>query len=450
MPSIANTLGVGSGVDTKTLIDALVAAERQPRDDALTARSTRVEARVSGAAQVRGALDALVAALASRTRGGALGPQPATGDASIVVARATAGATRTLQPATLEVRALAAGQALVSAPLANAAAPVGTGTLTITLGTLTPDGTDFAFAGAAPGIDVVVGAGDDSLTGLVAAINRARTGVSASLVDDGQGARLVLKGPTGAASAFIVTAAGDSGLDRFVHRPGVSAMTTAASARDADLVVDGVAVRRPSNSIADLLPGTRLDLVRAAPGTRVAVAAVRDTAGIASAVTDLVDALNALHGLSATLTASHDGVAAPLTGDATLRGLDRNLAALTSGLAGLGVATLRDGSLTVDTARLNAGIARDPDAAEALLAGLTASGGGLTRARAGLGGVTDPRLVREQRAVATGRTALDTRMATLRTQLTRQYAAMESAVGGFKATGNFLDQQIKAWNRTTN
>ena len=458
MPSIANTLGVGSGVDTGALIDALVAAERGAKDTALTARSTRVEARISGTAQVKSALDALSSALATRTRNGALGPLPASSDTAIVTARATAGATRTLQPTNIEVRALAAGQALVSAPLASAAATVGQGTLTLTLGTLTPDGSgDFNFAGAAAGIDIDIGAGDDSLTGLAAAINHAQTSVRASVIDDGTGARLVLKGPTGAKSAFILTAGGDPGLDRFVYRPGVAAMTVSASARDAELRVDGVTVTRPSNSIADLLPGTRLDLVKAAPGTSVTIAASRDAGGLAQAVGDLVDALNALHGLTATLTHSGQGssAAGPLAGDATLRALARELGGLTGavggGLAALGVATARDGSLSVDAGKLGRAVAANPDAAEALLAGLTASGGGLARAQATLAtGGNDGRLVREQRAVVSERTALDTPMNDLRDQLTRQFAAMERAVNGFKSTGSFLDAQIKAWNRSTN
>ena len=454
MASIANTLGVGSGVDTTALIDALVAAERAPRDAALKVRGDRAAARLAGLGQIGSALDALVAAMASRTRGGALGPLPGSSDTGIITARATAGATRTLQPTSIEVRALAGGQSLVSAPLANAAAPVGQGTLTLTLGRMTPDGTGFTFAGGGAGIDIVIGPGNDSLSGLAAAINAAQTQVRASLVDDGSGARLVLKGPTGAASAFIVTAAGDPGLDRFVHAPAVSAMTVAASARDADLRVDGIAVTRPGNSIADLIPGVRLDLVRAAVGTVVTVAATRDTAGLASVVGDLADALNALHALNATLTvgATSTGVAGALAGDATVRGVQRQLGGLTvgaGGLAVLGLTTQRSGLVTLDTARLAKALEADPDGVEALLVRLTAPGGALVTARAALGSAAPDRLAREQRGISVERAAVETRSTAMRAQLTRQYAAMERAVGAFKATQSYLDQQIKAWNRDT-
>ncbi|TRW14086.1 flagellar filament capping protein FliD [Glacieibacterium frigidum] len=454
MASIANTLGVGSGVDTTALIDALVSADRAPRDAALKVRGDRAAARQAGLGQIGSALDALVAAMASRTRGGALGPLPGSSDTGVITARATAGATRNLQPTSIEVRALAGGQSLVSAALASAAAPVGQGTLSLTLGRMTPDGDGFTFAGVAAGTEIVIGPGDDSLTGLAAAINRAQTSVRASIVDDGSGARLSLKGPTGAASAFILTASGDPGLDRFVHAPAASAMTVAATARDADLRVDGIAVTRPTNSVADLIPGVRLDLVRAAAGTAVTVAATRDTGGLASAVGDLADALNALHDLNATLTrgASNGEAAGALAGDATVRGLQRQLSGLTvgaGGLASVGLTTQRSGQVSVDTARLAKALEADPDGVEALLVRLTAPGGALVGALGALGSGATDRLAREQRGIANEQAAQETRSAALRTQLTRQYAAMERAVGGFKATQSYLDQQIKAWNRDT-
>ena len=457
MTTIANTLGVGSGIDTKELIDALVAAERKPREDALTARSDKVTARISGMSQVTSALDALVAAMASRTRNGALGPLPATSDPSALAARATAGATRLLQPTSIEIKALAAGQSLVSTALSAPAATVGEGTITITLGTMTPDGQgDFAFAGAAAGIDIVIDSKNNSLTGLAAAINKSGTGVRASIIDDGQGARLVLKGPTGAKSAFIVTATGDPALDRFLYKPGTPTMVSAGSAHDASLVVDGVSVTRPTNTITDLVSGVSLDLVKAAPGVVVTLGANRDITGLTAAVNDLVDAVNALHSLTHTLTtgATDAGAAAPLAGDGTLRQVERQLLQLTAtgtgGLAKLGVSTSRDGSLSVDPAKLSAALASDPDGAEALLAGLTGTGGALTRVRSTLGSSTDTRLAREQKAVAAGRTKLEAGMTTLRAQMVKQYAAMERAVGAFKATQAFLDEQIKAWNRSDN
>ena len=233
-----------------------------------------------------------------------------------------------------------------------------------------------------------------------------------------------------------------------------AAAAQAGAGRRGDLRIDGIAVTRASNSVSDLIPGVRLDLVRAAPGTVVTIAASRDTAGLAGAVGDLADALNALHALNMALTrgASGDAAAGALAGDATVRGVQRQLANLTVGAAGLasvGMTTQRSGLVSVDSARLGRALEADPDAVEALLARLTAPGGGLAVARTALGPATSDRLAREQRGIANERAVVDARSAAMRTQLTRQYAAMERAVGGLKATQSYLDQQIKAWNRDT-
>lgn len=476
MVSVLNTLGVGSGVDTTALIDALVSAEKTPRTAALTARTTRNDARISGVAQVNAGLSGLITALSARTAGGALGPLPSSSDATIVAASATTGATPLLSPVDIAVRALAGGQTIVSGAVASAAAPVGRGTLTLTLGTKTSDGTGgFTFAGAAAAVDVPIDATNNSLTGLKDAINAAQAGVTASIIADGSGARLVLKGPSGAASAFIVTASpadGDTGLNRFVHMPSGSPMTVAAAARDAAVTIDGIDVTRPTNHFSDLIEGVTLDLRRAAPGTTVTIAATRDADGLKSAIGDLVAALNAVGGIATGLlhAATATDPAGVLAGDDTMRRLAAEVSALTSSavvggpvgtpkrLADLGVTTARDGTLSVDQTKLGAAVAADPDAVERILVALTAKGatpGGLTAIAASFAAATNTantsnRFAHEKAAIASESATLTARMTTYRATLVHQYAAMETAVAASKSVQSFLDVQIKAWNQTTN
>ncbi len=485
MVSVLTTLGVGSGIDSTTLIDALVKAQQDPRAAALTTRSTTNDARISGVAQVNSGMSGLIAALSARTAGGALGPLPASSDPTIVAASATSGATPRLDPVDLQINALAAGQTLVSGTVASPTAAVGLGTMTLTLGTRTSDGGGgFGFAGgsAAP-ITVTIGPGNNSLTGLRDAINAAQKGsaapIVASVIADASGGRLVLKGPAGAASAFIVTAdpetgsdgSSDTGLTRFVHMPATSAMTVAATAHDASVTIDGVTVTRPGNHFADLIDGVTLDLRKASPGTSVTIAATRDADGLKSAVRDLVGALNAVGATATSLVhaATAADPAGVLSGDATMRRFRQQLTALTSRIVGnatsrptrladLGITTARDGTLSVDDTRLGAAVAAAPDAVEKLLAGLTAGGatkGALTALADDFAAATktsDPsnRYARETTAIATEKATLDARMTTYRATLVQQYAAMDAAVAASKSTQSFLDQQIKAWNQTTN
>ena len=94
-------------------------------------------------------------------------------------------------------------QTSVSGYLAAATDAVGEGVLTITTGTTS--------------VDVTVTAENDNLTGLAKAINDANAGVTATVVTDSNGARLMVKGKTGAANAFTLSVPGGttSGLERF-------------------------------------------------------------------------------------------------------------------------------------------------------------------------------------------------------------------------------------------
>jgi flagellar hook-associated protein 2 len=400
-----------------------------------------------------------------------------------MTASATAGATPNLQPTAIDIQALATGETLVSGALASGTAPVGTGVLTLRLGTMTDDGQGgFSFSGGAGDpIDITITSANNTLAGLRDAINAAQPAgaskVVASIINDGSGARLVLKGGTGAASAFILTAAPDDGaaagdgLTRFVHMPGTSTMTRAATAGDARVAVDGVVVTRATNTIRDLIPGVSIDLHKT--GT-VTLGVSRDPSGLKTAVSDIVSAVNALQSLAADLSkgASATDPAGALVGDASIRSLHGKLLGListpvavgstTARLADLGISTARDGTLSLDDTKLSAAIATDPDAVEALLVSLTGSGlsgkpkGALAKiqsdfaAATGNNGGATARLTTQKTRISNDQAKLTTRMDSLRTHLTQQYAAMEKAVAAFKATQDFMTQQIDAWNQSTN
>lgn len=388
--SILTTLGTGSGIDTARLITDLSAAQREPRLAALTQRSERTQARISALGQVRAGLDAFVGALDSLSKSGALGPQPRSGDATIVgVTRNPAVADPAPLSASIEVVRLAAAQTLTSARRADAAVPVGFGTLTFQSGRTTTaagDVTAFAADAARPPVTITIDATNDSLGGLRDAINAAKAGVTASIVNDGVGARLVLKGVSGAADGFTVTAAATAGspaglgLADFGFAPGASELDIAAEATDARMIVDGLAVERATNLITDVVAGYTLDLKRAAVATPVALSAARDPEQLRAALSDFVGAYNEVNSLIAAFArpGSAREAAGALYGQSAVRQLRAELQGLTarplaSGTGGItlaevGVRTARDGSLSVDGATLDAAIAADPALLEKLFA----------------------------------------------------------------------------------
>lgn len=365
--SIGFSLGAGAGIDTKALIEDLAQAQRAPKEALIVRREATNTAQVSALAEASSAIDGFASALSKLIAGGSLFTQPSVSDPSLLSASAIAGADISSLSAQIEVRQLAQSQSLVSANLASPLATVGQGTLTLTT--------------ASGSHAVTIDATNDSLDGLARAINGANAGVTATVVTDSNGARLMLKGATGAASAFTLAVPGGttSGLERFAYDPNVAGgMTRAQEAKDAIVLLDGVEVTRATNSASDLISGVQIDLKKAAPGTIISIGTTRPTDSIKQAVSDFVDAYNELHKLLADATAAaKDGAeAGPLRGDAGIRQMQRELAKLTTSeltstgsfktLAEIGVATNRDGTLRVNTLRLDDAFETDAAAVEAL------------------------------------------------------------------------------------
>lgn len=365
--SIASTLGIGSGIDTAALIDQLDEASRSPKEAAIKAREEANTAKISALGQAASGINAFANALSTLISGGTLFTQPVSSDTNLFTASALPGARIGSLSAQIEVRQLAQAQSLVSENLADLNAAVGMGTLRLTT--------------AAGDKDIVIDAGNNNLVGLARAINVANAGVTASIVEDSAGARLTLKSATGEAKAFTLTAqpGAEAGLSRFAYAPpATGGMTLAQSAQDAIVKLDGVEIKRSTNSISDLVGGVKIELKNARPGTVVSLGASRPTEALKQAVGDVVSAYNELRTILADATKAGTGAgdAGPLKGETSVRELQRQLSRLTSTklssygtistLAEVGVRTERDGSLTVDSGRLDAVLAADPDGVEAL------------------------------------------------------------------------------------
>src|SRR3546814_1535400 len=100
---------------------------------------------------------------------------------------------------------------------------------------------------------ITIGPDNNSLVGLQQAINASDSGLTASIIQDTGGARLVIKGETGAAQGFTID--GSAGLEAFEFGPGASGMTWSTHAANAVIVADGVAVEATTNSVSNLVSG---------------------------------------------------------------------------------------------------------------------------------------------------------------------------------------------------
>ena len=464
--NVLTAFNAGSGLDSRALVDGLVNVERETRSAPLTRRVETLTARISALGQLRSALSGIATSLDGRVRTGELGVQLASSDAAITVERVGVGPAGAVASGVL-VNRLAGGQRLNSATFTSGSDAVGLGTLSFQFGRRTPVvGGGFTFAaGTRPSVNVTITAENNTLAGLAKAINDSGAGVTASIIASTGSATLVLRGPEGAENAFIISAAATgAGLERFNHTPGAETIALGEAAQDAELVVDGVLITRGTNRIEDVITGARLNLKRTTTAG-VAITAARDGQAISGALADFVGTLQAMRQLIGDFRRpSQDGEEpGPLANDPTARALDQRITRLVTQavpqagglrLADLGVSIQRDGSITVDTARLaNLPATRLGDA-EALLRELSGAASPTRPNRlqsiAQLAVTASEGLTRQRDRANADLEKVNRAADVQRILLTRQFAAMDRAVAQSRATQVQLDQQIAFWTRSEN
>lgn len=458
---IASSLGIGSGINTTQLVSDLTNASFQPKETAVGTRLTTANARISALASAKSSLDTFSSALTALLKSSDYNGTPVSNDASIASVSLMTGGVPTGLPAQLEVRALANAQVLQSTTLAASTAVAGTGDLTLTVG-----GTTKTISLTAP---------NNTLADLATAINGSGAGVTASVVTDQSGARIVLKGETGAAKAFTLTAgaSADADLQRFTFDGTTGGMTRKQTATNAQIRIDNVDMEFDSNEVTTAIPYLRIDLNRAVPGTTVTLATDQPTNSMSSLVQDFVTAYNNLKKAvnSATTSDTTAGTVGLLSSDPGIRQMSNKLAQLattqlaTTGayqtLSDLGVRTERDGTLTVDITKLNAAIAADPEGVTQML-NPTVSSATNPGVAGALKTVTDA-LNATDGPLASSKAIYDKLQVSLQAQLdkigtdrsayserlTKTYSSMQTRLLQLKATQSYLDQQIAAWNATS-
>jgi flagellar hook-associated protein 2 len=370
MASVTST-GIGSGLDVNTIVSSLMAVEQRPLQNLQTQAST-IQTKISAFGNLQSQIAALsdvATRLATATN---WAPMQADSNDSTSVS-ATATATAAVGTHAIEVQQLAQSQVLASGTYGSSASVVGTGTLTIDIGT-TSGGTFTPRTGTLPSI-VTIDSSKNTLAGIRDAINAANAGVTASIVNGAAGARLVLRGADGADSSVRVKVADDdgtatdtAGLSALAWDPAAPAGAGAnlgqtQVAQDAKFTVDGVSLTSATNAPSTALDGVTLTLkkVTTAP---VSLALSVTTMAVRKNVNDFVNAWNALNTQlrNQTQVDPTGKTRGPLQADSTAETLLNGLRSLLGGsltgatgvssLAAAGIELQRDGSLLVNDARL--------------------------------------------------------------------------------------------------
>jgi len=450
--SIANSLGFGSGIDTVQIVTDLANASRQPKIDRMNALTQQNQARISAVAQARSDLEGFADSLSQMVEDGTLRSTPTVSDESVLSATARAGLQANSFAATIEVTQLARAQTAYSGVVADREAAIGQGTMTLSVG-----GSDYT---------ITIDNTNDSLNGLADAINASDSGVTASVIADQGGYRLIVKGQTGEANGFTLAAdaGADPGLSAFTYGSGGS-MTLGQAATDAKFTIDGVAFSRATNIVDDVVPGMSLTLKKAAPGQPVDIGASRPLDMIRQTVNDFVAVYNQLKE-SLSSASSMAGSAMSLRQlESTLSGLvgktltsDPNINKLTD----IGIYTTKDGVLAVDSDKLEKALAADAGAVEALFnprrdathteatdPGIAFTLDAIRDAAVGTDGVltrVEESLDAKSEALADQLEKIEEREETYRARLEKQFGGLDAKLAAFKATQSYLEQQIEIWN----
>ena len=465
--ALLTSLDTGSGVDTDALVTGLVEAQFAAKTAALTAKSDKLTAQLSGVSTLKSAITDFASALETLVKGGSLQSQPMSSNSAVLTATAITGAKLTGLTGSIRVDRLASAQTATSAAsVASKDTVIGTGKLTLQLGTAAYDGNGAmtGLTGTADPIEIDIATG--SLTDIAAAINAKKAGVTASVVTDADGkAFLSLKGETGSAKAFTLTATDDpsGNLSRFNVGPGATAMNLTGKAGNAQLTVDGITVERASNSISDLVEGVKLDLVGTST-TAVTLSSSTPTTALTNAIEDVVYTYNQV---MAELKTQTDPITGDLRADPGAQNLLRSMKALTTRdllpgaaagtprtLAELGVNTNRDGTLSVNSDTLTKVMAANPGALEAMFSNAS-DGSGLmgalnsiklnaTSTLYGLGASTT-RYNQDKSKLSEQQDKITDQREKMTTRMTQQFASMNSRVAAYKSTMTFMENQIKQW-----
>lgn len=467
--SIISSLNAGSGIDWGDLAENLASVQFQLRTENLLAKSETLEARISSASSIKNSLSTLASSLGDRVRNGDLASKPLVANSSVATASRPAGSTGS-GSYSLEVTQLADSQALSGPVMASATDPVGAGTLTIRFGTIS--GGSFTADAGRDAVYITIASGS-SLTDIAAAINGAGSGVTAYVAQTAAGPRLMMKGEEGAANAFVIEATetpGEEGLAALAWEP-VSGDPTriTSSAADALFVLDGLEMTSASNDTGQIAPGLSLNLTGTNIGAPTGITFSNPADNVSLLMADLVGALNEIAGEIRTAMTPNGGELASDSGARSLRQRLANLAGevimptaasdAPRTLADLGLKLERDGTFSVDTARLQATLERDPQGvAEMFTTGLYGVYSTVDKLARKTSSSSDPGSLAGSIARYESQVGkldemvsdLAEQQEKLRQTLIARFAKTETAITRSQSTLSFLQSQIDAWNASNN
>ncbi len=455
-----SSIGTGSGIDLESLVTQIVEAERTPVESRLNLKQATAEASISAYGTLKGTLEAFETTLSGLAEGGAV-REGISSDESIVSIEAENEAQLTSY--SIDVLNLASQHKLAVSGFDNPSDTVGSGTLSISVGTANFD------------VEILEGE-NDSLSDIRDAINDAsnNTGVTASIltVDDGGSvtSRLVLTANDSGEDSEVTVSVSDSdgqdaddaGLSRLVFAANVEEIS---EAKDAKITIDGLLVTSNTNvfdSVVDGLtitankePEDPLEPLNAIVSVKESATSVKgDIERFVASYNEITTTLKALSSYD-----TNTETAGLLNGDSGIRQIDtlmRRVLSQTLGdtgdaftnLASIGITTERDGSLSVNSSKLEDAISSDLDGVSKLFSnenGIATRLSDLTTEFLSVDGIIKTRtsgFELDLSQVEDRRETLERRLDAVEARYRRQFTGLDTLIAQFQSTGAFLTEQL--------
>ncbi len=471
------SLGIGSGADLNSLVTQLVAVERQPLQQMRSAASG-LQTQVSSYGKLSSLLSGLQSA-ANKINSSALWSQSSARSSDDTAVGVVGGSGAAAGNYTVSVSKLASSQTVVTASsLSSATSTVGSGTMTLELGEWEQEPLQFVPHVGRDPTTVNIEA-DDTLTSLRDKINALDGGVTAALVTDSSGVRLSLRSTaSGKENGFRVqvsdndgTAADNSGLSRFAYDPGNATTGTELkqAAANAQAVVNGIPVSSASNDLSGVVEGVTFKLRKENFGS-AEVAVSTDSENVKKAVQAFADSYNELakNITEQTRFDASTRQGGPLQGDSAVGTIQRQLRGLINSASGasssfarlsdVGLQLQRDGTLSVNSTKLDAALSNPVELKKAFTNSDTGTGAnsGFARRYADLASQvlgTDGTLTTRTQSLqkmltqnSEAQTRLNDRVDRFQQRMVQQYTALDGNLSRLNALSSSVTQQLARLN----
>ena len=385
----------GANLDVNGIVGQLMSLEQRPVA-MLNKKEGDYQAKISAYGNVSSALSGFQTSVQDLTKLEKYQSQKASSsDATVFTASASGKAASGAH--SINISSLAQTQKLAVAGQSSDVTSIGTGTtsqLIFDFGSITGGSfdastgkyKDASFNSSGQGIKTVtIDSSNNTLQGIRDAINGAKMGVTASVINDGSASPFKLTlSPTsiGASNSLKISVTGEEAISSLLaHDPGgTQNLSQTATAQNAVLTVDGVSLNKAGNSITDVIPGVTLELLKTST-TPVTLTVARDSTSITNSVQSFVKGYNdlnkTLQDMSSYNAATKQG--SVLQGDSTLRLLQSQIRSVlnspisnTGGaynnLSQIGITLQKDGTMALDTSKLSAAIASNSNDVASLFA----------------------------------------------------------------------------------